>query len=111
MIDNDWGDPEPLPPVPASQRTFVVNAKTYKGPGLVMVDRTSEFGSPFKPDMYATHDKCIDRYASYFLTRIRNEPAFRARVLTLRGKTLGCWCLPHKRCHAQVIADWLDAQP
>ena len=89
----------------------MVNAKHYHGGPIFMVDRSSEFGSPFKPDAYTSHDACIDRFKVYFLTRVRTEPAFRARVLTLRGKTLGCWCLPTKRCHAQVIADWLDAQP
>lgn len=109
MSPDDWSDPEPLPPIPSSTRTLVVNAKTYKGP-VVMVDRTSEFGNPFKPDAYTGRDAVIERFRTYFLTRVKTEPAFRRRVLTLRGQTLGCWCLPLK-CHASVIADWLNAQP
>lgn len=96
-------------PIPTSRRTLVVNAKTYKGGPIFMVDRTSDFGNPFKPDAWTSRDACIDRFKSYFLTRVKTDRAFRARVLTLRGQTLGCWCLP-KRCHAQIIADWLDAQ-
>ncbi len=112
MSDYD-GDIEPQdgPPAPIteSKATLVVNAKTYQGP-LVMVDRTSEFGNPFRPDAHHGRDAVIERFRAYFLARVASEPAFRARVLTLRGKTLGCWCAP-KACHATVIAEWLDSQP
>lgn len=109
MSPDDWGDPEPLPPIPESNRTLVVNAKIYKG-AVVMVDRTSEFGNPFPLAAPTDRDAVIDRFKSYFQTRIRTEPAFRGRVLALKGKTLGCHCLPLK-CHASVIADWLNGHP
>lgn len=108
MMD-DWRDPEPLPPVPPSGRTLVVNAATHAGP-MVMVDRSSEFGNPFPFDM-PNRDYSLERFRAYFLTRVRTEPGFRQRVLALRGKTLGCWCVPRQRCHASIIAEWLDAQP
>ena len=109
LHDGGAGPSEPLPPIPESTATLVVNAKVYQG-ALVMVDRTSEFGNPFRPDAHHSRDEVIERFRVYFLARVASEPAFRARVLTLRGKTLGCWCAP-LRCHAQVIAEWLDAQP
>ncbi|WNZ62248.1 DUF4326 domain-containing protein [Myxococcus sp. MxC21-1] len=31
-------------------------------------------------------------------------------MLTLRGKRLGCWCKPGP-CHADILAEWVDAQP
>lgn len=110
---NDDIEPQERAPAPIveSRRTIVVNAKTYKGGPIFMVDRTTDFGNPFRPDAYTTRDGCVDRFKAYFLTRVTTDRPFRNRVLTLRGKTLGCWCLPHQRCHAEVIATWLDAQP
>ena len=109
-LPDDGGGIEPLPPIPESKATLVVNAKTYQGGPLVMVDRTSEFGNPFRPDARNGRDAVIALFKDYFLTRVRSEPAFRRRVLALRGKTLGCWCKPLS-CHAEVIAAWLDRQP
>ena len=83
---------------------------TKRGKTVVMVDRTSEFGNPFRPDARNGREAVIAHFKAYFLARVASEPPFRRRVLTLRGKTLGCWCHPLP-CHADVIAAWLDAQP
>src|SRR5437868_4569152 len=55
------------------------------------------FGNPFKTDHrsggYAEAARwALDRFERYFLDRISREPDFRARVLSLRGQRLGCFC-------------------
>lgn len=54
-------------------------------------------------------DSIMAGYRVYFAERIEKDPAFRAAVLALRGKRLGCFCKPGP-CHGDVIAAWIDAQ-
>ena len=45
---------------------------------------------------------------------VRWDPGYRARVLALKGKRLGCCCKKADgtgACHGDIIAKWLDAQP
>ena len=52
----------------------------------------------------------IDAYRSYFLVRIEADPEFKSRILSLRGKILGCFCKTKKGtglCHGDVIVEWL----
>ena len=46
------------------------------------------------------------RYREYLLAR----PDLLALLPGLRGRRLGCWCVPEP-CHAQVIADLADHGP
>lgn len=72
------------------------------------------FGNPYRianPGLPArTLAGILDAYRKYFEARLANEPEFRARVLELRGKTLGCFCKPGP-CHGDVIVEWLESQP
>lgn len=44
------------------------------------------------------------RYREYLLSR----PGLLALLPDLRGRRLGCWCVP-ELCHARVIAELADA--
>ena len=46
----------------------------------------------------------------YFKRRLRSDPEFKRRVLGLRGKRLGCFCVP-RPCHSEIMARWIDNQP
>lgn len=75
------------------------------------------FGNPIKP--YKLCQVCgardhhpgetIDCFATYFAERIAVDAEYRRRVFELKDKVLGCFCHP-KKCHAKVIAAWLDAR-
>lgn len=62
------------------------------------------FGNPFplKPG-----GATIERYKEYFGNKIDNDPIFKARILELKGKTLGCFCKPNS-CHGDIIAEYLN---
>lgn len=62
------------------------------------------FGNPF--DTGPLEDK-IAKFKEYFVARIEQDPDFRSKVLSLRGKRLGCFCKP-KECHADTIANFLN---
>jgi hypothetical protein len=66
------------------------------------------FGNPFPVKTHG-REKCIELYRSYFLERVEKDPAFREAVLTLRGKKLGCFCVPLPY-HGNIIKEWLDQQ-
>ncbi len=64
------------------------------------------FGNPFPVKIYG-RSACIEMYRVYFDKRIREDKAFRAAVLELKDKKLGCFCKP-QACHGDVIKEWLD---
>jgi hypothetical protein len=96
--------------------TTIVNMRHHK-PEIVC-DRTSIFGNPFDHmRLGITRDEACDRFEEYFKKKLTN-PEFRDKVLSLRGKKLGCWCrcLPPcnnpkcktHRCHVETIARFLN---
>ena len=75
------------------------------------------FGNPFWLGREEARGATIARFKEYFLERVEKDAVFRARVLALRGKKLGCFCKGRAGpginvpCHGDVIAEWVDAQP
>jgi uncharacterized protein DUF4326 len=102
--------PRDLPVVEESTRTIVVNiaaVKFLRGE-VVKIMRGTPFGNPFPVSKGRSREEAIGAFRIYFADKVARDPEFRALVLTLRGKTLGCCCKP-KPCHGDVIAAWLDA--
>ncbi|MFD3451395.1 DUF4326 domain-containing protein [Streptomyces sp. NPDC058691] len=63
----------------------------------------SPLASPFRPGPDGTREEVLDMYRDYLLSR----PELLAMLPDLRGRRLGCWCVPEP-CHAQVIAELAD---
>lgn len=84
--------------------TTVVNVKTEKCD--VYIGRPSVFGNPFSVYKYG-RKQCIEKYRQYFELLIKHDPKFREKVLSLKGKKLGCFCKPLE-CHGDVIAEYVD---
>lgn len=97
--------------MPTSQQTTIVNIR--KEACDVYIGRAcrghpgSPFGNPFKVGRDGGSDECLVKFEAWFHERLRADPAFRAQVLALKGKRLGCWCYP-ARCHGDILAEWLD---
>lgn len=79
------------------------------------------FGNPWAVDFAAVRamapnegraylESVLAAFEIYFERRVEDDLAFRAAVLGLRGKRLGCFCAPG-RCHGDIIAAWVDRQP
>lgn len=49
----------------------------------------------------------VERFREAFRQRLENDEAFRLAVEALRGKKLGCFCMP-LRCHGMVIVEHLE---
>ncbi|MFF3764090.1 DUF4326 domain-containing protein [Streptomyces sp. NPDC001922] len=101
------------------RRTTVVNLKGHRDDpdyaDVVYVGRAmhrggwdlkgSPLASPFRPGRDGTREEVLEQYRAYLLER----PDLLALLPELRGRRLGCWCVPLP-CHAQVIAELADAE-
>ena len=85
--------------------TIVVNIRHSQYD--VLIDRTTIFGNPF-PEWKWGREECIRKFESYFWDRVERDPGWKAEVLKLKGKVLGCWCKPLK-CHGSIYKDYLDS--
>lgn len=98
-----------------SNTTTVVNIRHKPNECDVYVGRTglgltSEFGNPFKLYKDGTRNEVIDKFKKYFHNRLEKDQTFKKKVLELKGLRLGCFCHP-RRCHAHVIATYLNSLP
>ncbi|MFB9909689.1 DUF4326 domain-containing protein [Allokutzneria oryzae] len=63
----------------------------------------SPLANPFRPGRDGTREEVMARYREWLLER----PELLALLPGLRGRRLGCWCVPLP-CHAQVLAELAD---
>jgi hypothetical protein len=89
------------------QLTRVVNL--HKASCDVYIGRPSIFGNPFHAQSDADRLGVIEQFRTYFLDRVKNDSEFRSEVEKLRGKVLGCHCVP-KFCHGHIIAAYLNGE-
>ena len=84
--------------------TKIVNkrAESYD----VYIGRGSIFGNPYEIGRDGTRVEVIARYKTWFDFCIK-DGTFRDAVLSLKGKTLGCFCKP-SACHGDIIVEWLN---
>jgi hypothetical protein len=77
--------------------THVVNIKHE--PCEIYVGRGSVWGNPFRIGHDGTRAEVIAKYEA----RLDTSPELLVRLPELKGRVLGCWCVPLP-CHAQVLA-------
>lgn len=75
-----------------------------KDPFDVRIDRRTEWGNPFVIGRDGTRAQVIAKYDAYLDTR----PDLLAKLHTLKGKRLGCWCAP-QACHGDVLVRRIHA--
>jgi hypothetical protein len=95
-------------------KTTVVNI-ARGGVCDVSIMRPSMFGNPSViggrcPECGKVHrerGETIECFRAYLLRRVRHDADFREAVEALRGKRLGCCCVP-LACHGHVYVEYLD---
>jgi len=99
--------------IEGSRKTRVVNVKSGEPYDVYIGRENSYYGlkrsdwhNPFEigEDKEGSREEVIEKFERYLLER----PDLMARLPELKGKTLGCWCAPEKRCHGHVLADLAD---
>jgi hypothetical protein len=93
------------------QKTRVVNL--YKEPYDIYIGRPGKgvngyFGNPIPLRPGDSRGSTLDRFHEYFFTRLEQDPEFKAHIMTLKGKTLGCFCKPNA-CHGDIIVEYLNS--
>ena len=66
----------------------------------VYIGRPSIWGNPFIIGKDGTRSEVIEKYRNW----IKTQPQLLAKLHTLRGKRLGCYCAPHA-CHGDILAE------
>lgn len=79
--------------------------------------RPSIFSNPFEIGRDGDRNEVCEKFIPYFYNKLR-DPDFRAKILALKDKKLGCWCrcLPpcnnskckSHRCHVETIVEYLE---
>lgn len=80
----------------------------------IYIGRGGPFGNPYVIGENGDRAEVLRKYKIHFLERLKRDPAWKAKVEALKGKTLGCFCAytdgfkGEFRCHGQIIAAYLD---
>lgn len=80
------------------------------------IGRDSIFGNPHRIGYCSickrVHDRvdCLKAYRIYFYKRLLTDEDFRVKINGLKGKVLGCWCVPDL-CHGHIIIEYLENEP
>lgn len=75
----------------------------------VYIGRGSPYGNPYSIGPDGDRAEVLRKFAIYLEEKLKLEPAFEAQLLALKGKILGCHCVPLP-CHGDVIMKWLESR-
>jgi len=86
-------------------KTIVLNVRIAKwfdaeGRERVLIDRRTKWGNPFKIGADGTREEVVAKYREW----LKFQPALLAKISSLKGKALNCWCKPLP-CHGDVLAE------
>lgn len=103
---NRGGQPAARPSATAEvglmRETVVVNV--FAGEECdVNIMRPSKWGNPYIIGPHGDRDRVIERYREYVMA----SPELMASLEELRGKRLGCCCVP-LACHGDVLVELLE---
>lgn len=87
------------------ETTRVVNVNKHEYD--VYIGRPSVFGNPFVLGKDGTRAEVLVKYRAWLADKLAHDDAFREKVLALKGKRLGCYCVP-LLCHGHVLAEYVS---
>lgn len=76
----------------------------------VYIGRPSLFGNPFVIGKDGSRFVVLEKYRKYLTERIDADKEFAEAVRLLRGKVLGCWCVP-MACHGDILLEIANNVP
>jgi len=90
--------------------TTVVNMRTHMFD--VYIGREGHgydgyWGNPYSVSRDGGREAAVALYKEYLYERLKTDAEFARRIRELKGKRLGCFCVP-KKCHGEVIVEFLE---
>ena len=75
--------------------------------GMVSIMRPSIFGNPFIIGKDGDRDEVVEKFKTYFLDKVANDPTYRQALFELyeSGDDIYCCCSP-QRCHGDYIVNF-----
>ena len=70
--------------------------------------RNDILGNPFKIGVHGDRKQVIYLFRAYFYLKMATDQTFKAKVLSLKDKILGCYCKPFP-CHGDIYVEYLDS--
>jgi hypothetical protein len=81
--------------------------------GVVFINKkrypanSSVFANPYKIGKDGTREEVICKYKEYLINKLNNDSSLVDKLVSLKGKNLGCWCYP-EYCHGNVLLELID---
>lgn len=81
--------------------------------GIVFIDgkrfppSASPFANPYKVGRDGSLSEILIKYEEYIRKKLEKDSELREELLSLDGKTLGCWCAPDP-CHGDILIRILE---
>lgn len=78
--------------------------------GVVFIDKqrypkeSSPFCNPYKIGKDGDRNNVIKLYKKYIIEKIESSNEFKKKIISLKGKILGCWCHPEP-CHGDILLE------
>lgn len=79
-----------------------IDGKRFPTPSAV-----SAFHNPFKVGAHGTRENVIEKFETYIRGKLSENPELVNELLSMRGKSLGCWCKP-EACHGDVLVRLIE---
>lgn len=67
----------------------------------------SEWCNPYKIGTDGVREEVLKKYEKYMRNKLKKEPKLLESLKKLKGKTLGCWCVPEK-CHGEILLKLIE---
>lgn len=68
---------------------------------------SSVFANPYKIGKDGSREEVINKYKIYISNKLNKDNLLVNKLISLKGKTLGCWCHP-EYCHGNVLLELID---
>jgi len=81
--------------------------------GVVFIDnirfpqKSSNFANPYKIVKDGTREEILLKYKDFIVNKLNNDEDLVIELLSLKGKTLGCWCCPDL-CHGDILLELIN---
>lgn len=70
---------------------------------VVVIDRTTRWGNPFRIGRDGSRADVIEKYKQWLWKQVQSKRILLRDLAELHGRTLGCHCAPLP-CHGDVLA-------